>query len=131
MNCYNTPLGWKDDKCPPRPKKECKNAHYENCAPFAGTGNQDVNTIFDVQSTSIPVIAAGTIENFSTQAINVRFERSVSNQPIVLLVQPHSSLTFVYDHLTRIATTGTAPERMYNGSLKIQLNYSFETTCKE
>jgi hypothetical protein len=129
MNCYNKPLGWKEDKCPPRPKVECKTVQFENCAPFSGTGNQSVNTIFDVESNDIPVIAAGTVENFSSQAINVRFERSVSNQPIVLLVQPQSSLTFVYDHLTRVATTGTAPEKTYHGSLKIQVNYSFETKC--
>ncbi len=124
MDCVKKPLGWNHDKCPPRPKSEKKTMTFENCAPFAGSGNQDVNRIFDIESNSIPVIAAGTVENFSSQALNVRFDRSVG-APIIILVQPKSSLTFVYDKLVGIATTGTAPDTEYSGSLKIQVNYSF------
>jgi hypothetical protein len=130
LDCFNKPLGWKDEKCPPRPNRECKDAHFENCAPISGKGNSGVNVIFDVEPNSLSVVAAGTIENFSDQAFNVRFERE-NAAPVIILVQPMSSITFVYDKLIRIGTTGTAPERVYNGSLKIQLHYSFEKVCKK
>ncbi|UKS67243.1 S-Ena type endospore appendage [Rossellomorea marisflavi] len=129
MDCFSKPLG-KDVKCPQRPKRECKDAHFENCAPISGSGNRDVNVIFDVDPNSLHVTAAGTIENFSDQSFNVRFERE-NSAPIIILVAPHSSITFVYDNLIRITTTGTAPERTYNGSLKIQLHYTFERVCKK
>ncbi len=126
MDCFNKPMGWVHDDCPQRPQRDqFKTIQFENCAPIAGNGNQGVNIIFDVESDSIPVTAAGTFENFSNQAINVRFERR-NSPPIIILVQPHSSLTFVYDDLIRIGTTGTAPNTDYTGSLKIQVNYTIE-----
>ncbi|WP_409295400.1 hypothetical protein V1498_18915 [Peribacillus sp. SCS-26] len=111
--------------CPKRPKdREVERKVFENCAPFAGTSNTVGNVIFDVEPNTLRVLAAGTIENFSDAPINVIFERSTGN--ITQTINGRSSLTFVYDDLTRITVFGFGAP--YSGTIKVQANYFFEDT---
>ncbi|MGB3261301.1 hypothetical protein [Paenisporosarcina sp.] len=110
-------------KCPSRPERDrFKTLTYENCVPFAGRSNVDANIIFDVEPNSLPVVLAGTIENFSNDGINVIFERSSGN--ITRTILANSSLSFVYDDVTRVSVFGFGQQ--YSGSFKFQATYTFE-----
>ncbi|RDI45913.1 hypothetical protein [Falsibacillus pallidus] len=114
------PLGWVDT-CPPRPERDrLKTLTFENCAPFAGSSNTQANIIFDVEGNDIPVVLAGTIENFSDDGINVIFERTSGNVTRTILA--HSSLSFIYDDITRVSVFGFGQE--YSGSFKFQATYT-------
>ncbi|MGB3261302.1 hypothetical protein [Paenisporosarcina sp.] len=124
MSCKNhhkLPLGC--IKCPSRPEADrLETKTFENCVPFAGRSNVDANIIFDVEPNSFPVVLAGTIENFSNDGINVIFERSSGN--ITRTILAHSSLSFVYDDVTRVSVFGFGQQ--YSGSFKFQATYTFE-----
>ena len=124
MSNQSQPLISKCDcKCPSRPENDrSKTLTFENCVPFAGESNTAANIIFDVEPNSIPVVLAGTIENFSDDGINVIFERSSGN--ITRTILANSSLSFVYDDVTRISVFGFG--QMYTGSFKFQATYTFE-----
>jgi len=107
-------------KCPKRPEADRLSAlTFENCVPFAGESNTVANIIFDVEPNTLPVLIAGTIENFSDDGINVIFERSTGN--ITRTILANSSLSFVYDDVTRISVFGFGQE--YTGSFKFQATY--------
>jgi len=129
MSCksnYTAPLGSIgrcDCKCPPRPERDrFLTLTFENCVPFAGESNVTANIIFDVEPNSLPVVLAGTIENFSNDGINVIFERSSGN--ITRTILANSSLSFVYDDVTRVSVFGFGQE--YTGSFKFQATYTIE-----
>lgn len=112
-----------DCKCPPRPTEDrFETLNFENCAPFAGESNTVANIIFDVEPNSLPVVLAGTIENFSDDGINVIFERSTGN--ITRTILAHSSLSFVYDNVTRVSIFGFG--QPYTGSFKFEATYTIE-----
>ena len=109
--------------CPSRPERDrFKTLTLENCVPFAGRSNVDANIIFDVEPNSLPVVLAGTIENFSNDIINVIFERSSGN--VTRTVLANSSVSFVYDDVTRVSVFGAG--QLYSGSFKFQATYTFE-----
>ncbi|MGB2993342.1 MAG: hypothetical protein WBB47_11965 [Paenisporosarcina sp.] len=129
MSCkhnYSQPLGFIskcDCKCPRRPENDrFKTLSFENCVPFAGESNTVANVIFDVEPNSLPVVLAGTIENFSNDGINVIFERSSGNVTRTILA--NSSLSFVYDDVTRVSVFGFG--QVYTGSFKFHATYTFE-----
>lgn len=93
-----------------------------HCVPFAGQSNTEANIIFDVEPNSLPVVFAATIENFSNDGINVIFERSSGN--ITRTILANSSLSFVYDDVTRVSVFGFG--QVYSGSFKFQATYTFE-----
>ncbi|RLQ95558.1 hypothetical protein [Falsibacillus albus] len=121
-NHCTAPLGWVDcECCPPRPKMDMfKTLTFSNCVPFAGSSNENANIIFDVESNDIPVVLAGSIENFSSDGINVIFERSSGN--VTRTVLAHSSISFVYDDITRVSVFGFGQE--YTGSFNFQATYT-------
>ncbi|MDZ5713452.1 hypothetical protein [Jeotgalibacillus haloalkalitolerans] len=125
-NHYKQPLGSIgkcDCDCPKRPRPD---KHvlmlFENCAPFAGNKYTPCNTIYDTQPDSLPVTMAATIENFSTNWINVTIFRK-GDVPAVIPVQGKSSLTFVYDKVLRIDVSSCEE---YTGSFKHQITYEVE-----
>lgn len=122
MSCKNThvkPNG-SINNCPKRPENDrLGRLTFENCVPFAGESNTVANIIFDVEPDTLSVLVAGTIENFSDDGINVIFERSTGN--ITRTILANSSLSFVYDDVTRISVFGFGQE--YTGSFKFQATY--------
>ena len=125
-NNYKQPLGSIgrcDCKCPKRPERDrFQTLTFENCVPFAGGPSTADNHIFDVEPNSLPVVLAGTIENFSNDGINARFERS--GGVFVLPIQANSSLSFIYDDVTKVTINGFGQE--YTGSFKFQATYTVE-----
>lgn len=110
-------------KCPPRPElPEDLTLTFSNCAPFSGLSNTIPNIIFDVETNELPVVLAGTIENFSDDGINVIFERSTGN--ITRTILAHSSLSFIYDNVTRVSIFGFG--QAYTGTFNFQATYTFE-----
>ncbi|MCM3178158.1 hypothetical protein [Cytobacillus horneckiae] len=111
------------NQCPPRPVgNKFETLTFTNCAPFAGGPDTEGNIIFDVEPNSLPVVLAGTIENFSDDSINVIFERSSGN--ITRTIFANSSLSFIYDDVTRVTVFGFGQE--YTGSFKFQASYTIE-----
>lgn len=126
-NHFKQPLGSIgrcDCKCPKRPERDrFQTLTFENCVPFAGRSNVDANIIFDVEPNSLPVVLAGTIENFSNDGINVIFERSTGNN-VTRTILANSSVSFVYDNVTRVSVFGFG--QAYTGSFKFQATYTVE-----
>lgn len=119
-NCFHDK---NDCKCPQRPSDtDTKTLTFSNCAAFAGTSNTVANIIFDVESDALPVVLAGTIENFSSDGINVIFERTSGN--ITRTILANSSLSFVYDDVTRVSLFGFG--QAYTGNFNFQASYTIE-----
>jgi len=114
-------IGSCDCKCPKRPERDrFQTLTFENCVPFAGEG-RETNIIFDVEPNSLPVVLAGTIENFSGATIIVTVERNGGD--VSLLIPPKSSLTFIYNGVTRVRITSRGD---YTGLFKFQATYTVE-----
>jgi len=92
-----------------------------NCVPFAGTSNTVANTIFDV-SESIPVVLAGSIENFSNDGINVIFVTASGNVTRTILA--NSSLSFVYEDVLQVNIFGFG--QAYTGAFEYQVTYTVD-----
>ena len=123
MKCKKNHCADFSHNCPTRPEEaETETLSLTNCVPFAGTSNRDANVIFDVEEEDIPVVLAGSIENFSNDGINVIFVRSSGN--VTRTVLAHSSISFVYDDITAVEVFGFG--QAYTGSFKYQATYTIE-----
>jgi len=125
-NHYDLPLGSIgkcDCKCPKRPQEpRIRTLTFENCVPIAGPAESSNNIIFDVEPNALPVLLAATIENFSTDGINVTIFRQNGQETIA--VQSNSSLTFIHADVVRVTLNDFGQD--YTGSFKFQATYAFE-----
>ena len=123
MKCKNNHAADFSGNCPRRPEEtETETLSLTNCVPFAGTSNTVANVIFDVEEDDIPVVLAGSIENFSDDGINVIFVRTSGN--VTRTVLANSSISFVYDDVVAVEVFGFG--QAYTGSFKYQATYTIE-----
>ena len=123
MKCKKNNVADFSGNCPRRPEEaETETLSLINCVPFAGTSNTVANVIFDVEEDDIPVVLAGSIENFSNDGINVIFARTSGN--VTRTVLANSSISFVYDDATAVSVFGFG--QAYTGSFKYQATYTIE-----
>ncbi|MBO9130578.1 S-Ena type endospore appendage [Bacillus sp. 165] len=111
--------------CPPRPVNPTKTRKcFENCVPFRVVGNQKGSTIFTAGTSTFPNTIAATVENTSDFLINVIVSFEVGQQTIG--IQPHSSLSFVFDDVTQINVFGSNQSGFSDGIFKFDVCYTFE-----
>jgi len=123
MSCKKNHAADFSRNCPTRPSDtETETLSIINCVPFSGTSNTVPNVIFDVEEDDIPVVLAGSIENFSDDGINVIFARTSGNVTRTILA--NSALSFVYDDVTAVSVFGFGQE--YSGSFKYQVTYTVD-----